>query len=305
MSFAIEPSVLTRESVQIEPPAPNPKSFLKWVGGKKQLIPEILKSFPEAIDTYHEPFVGGGALFWHLAGKKAFKEASINDWNSELVICYRVIRDDPHKLMAALDKLYYDKILFLTQRALDPKKLDDIARAARMIFLNKWGFNGLYRVNKSGQFNVPFGAYKTPPTLYNSLNILDCHAVLQDVWIHNGDFEACLETAKRGDLVYFDPPYVPLNPTSDFTSYTSAGFGLAEQTRLANLVHELANREVRVVLSNSDTPLVRELYKDFEIREIMARRSINSKGDGRGAVKELLVLTCGQNVLLAQSLSGL
>ena len=262
-----------------------PKPVLKWVGGKSQLIPEIVKSFPASIDTYFEPFVGGGAMFWHLAGKKAFKDAHINDYNTELITCYRVIRDNPHALMDALRKMKSgSKDVFLAQRALIPKELSDVARAARMIYLNRNGFNGLYRVNKSGAFNVPFGSYKTPPTLFVEENIFACHSALQDTWINNGDFEDKLEVAKKGDLVYFDPPYVPLNITSNFASYTEVGFGLMAQKRLAALVKELADREVKVVLSNSDTPLVRELYQAYEIREIMARRNINSKGDGRGEI---------------------
>ena len=279
------------EIAQIVPAVRKPKPFLKWVGGKTQLIPEIVKAFPTEVNAYFEPFVGGGAMFWHLAAQKFFKEAHINDWNTELITCYRVIRDNPKALMDALDKMSYDKTLFLAQRALIPKNLDDVTRAARMIYLNKCGFNGLYRVNKSGQFNVPFGSFKTPPTLYSRQTILDCSHALQDTWINNGDFENKLEVAKKGDLVYFDPPYVPLNITSNFASYTEKGFGLEAQKRLANVVHELADREVKVVLSNSDTPLVRELYQAYEIREIMARRNINSNGEGRGAIKELLVVT--------------
>jgi len=267
------------------------KPFLKWVGGKTQLLPELLKAFPKEIGTYYEPFVGGGSVFFNLANSGQFKNAIINDWNLELVTCYRVIKKQPQALMAALDLLHYDKTLFLAQRALRPEGLSDVDRAARMIFLNKCGFNGLYRVNKSGQFNVPFGSYKTPPTLYVEPNIRACSAALQHVNIYNTDFDDILEHAGPGDLVYFDPPYVPLNPTSDFTSYTSVGFGMADQIRLADRVKDLANRKVKVVLSNSDTPLVRKLYQDFEIREIMARRSINSKAEGRGAITEILVVT--------------
>src|SRR6478609_114856 len=268
-----------------------PKPPIKWVGGKTQLLPEILKVFPEKIETYFEPFTGGGAVFWHLASMLQFKQARLNDWNAELVTVHRVIRDQPQQLMDQLKLLQYDKPMFLEWRAKDPKQLDDVTRAARMIYLNKTGFNGLYRVNKRGDFNVPFGAFKTPPKLFDEQNILACSDALQGVEIHQGDFANGLELAQPGDLVYFDPPYVPLNPTSNFASYTEVGFGLAAQKRLSGVFRDLADRGVKVVLSNSNTPLVRELYEGFEIREVMARRSINSKADGRGAIAELLVVS--------------
>lgn len=266
------------------------RPFLKWVGGKTQLLPQLLEVFPKTIRTYYEPFIGGGAIFFTLASQKRFERAIINDWNPELVNCYAVVRDAPGDLMAALDKLHYDKDLYMAQRALVPSTMTEIDRAARMIFLNKCGFNGLYRVNKSGQFNVPFGSFKTPPTLYERERILSCSEALRDVQIHHGDFEPVAGDAEQGDLVYFDPPYVPLNPTSDFTSYTSDKFGLAEQKRLADWFTVLAGRGVAVVASNSDTELVRKLYEAHDIRSVQARRNINSKGDKRGAVGEVIVI---------------
>lgn len=229
-------------------------------------------------------------MFWNVRNR--FKECVINDWNWELVTTYQVIQDFPEDLIKRLQEfeLVYGKEEFLRLRALDPSTQCLVMRAARMIALNKWGFNGLYRVNKSGKFNVPFGSHKKPPTLCDVENILSCSKALAGVDILQGDFEVAVSTSKSGDFVYFDPPYVPLNPTSDFTSYTSVGFGLKDQQRLAACVQDLYKRGVSVVLSNSYTPTVLELYKDFTIHEVQARRSVNSKGDGRGKIAEALVV---------------
>src|ERR1700733_3352565 len=199
-----------------------PKPPFKWVGGKTQLLPEILKHFPQSSQgTYFEPCICGGAVFWNVRDR--FKECIINDWNWELVTTYQVIQDFPEDLIKRLQEfeLVYGKEEFLRLRALDPSRQCLVMRAARFIALNKWGFNGLYRVNKSGKFNVPFGSHKKPPTLCDVENLLACSKTLAGVDILQGDFELAVATAKAGDFVYFDPPYVPLNPTSDFTSYTS------------------------------------------------------------------------------------
>lgn len=267
------------------------KPFIKWVGGKTQLLNEILSCLPEKISTYYEPFIGGGALFFRLANEGRFERAVINDWNFELVTVYQVIQDFPGDMMGQLALIPYSREEFNRQRELDPMQLCAIKRAARMIYLNKTGFNGLYRVNKSGKFNVPFGKFSKPPTVFDPENIRACSAVLQGVQISQGDFADAVKEAKQGDFCYFDPPYVPLNPTSDFTSYTSIGFNIKEQERLAQLCRDLSARGVRVVASNSNTQVVRDLYHGFEIREVMARRNVNSKGDKRGAIAELLMVS--------------
>lgn len=267
------------------------KPFLKWAGGKTQLLDKILDCFPAKVRTYYEPFIGGGAVFFAMAMHRRFERAVINDWNVEIVDCYRVIRDFPTDLIGQLGLFKYDRKVFETLRSFDPNKLSPVRRAARTIYLNKTGFNGLYRVNKDGKFNVPFGKYKTPPKVFEPGNLQACSSALnQFVNIYATDFAAVCTGAERGDLVYFDPPYVPLNPTSDFTSYTSQGFGLKDQERLARLFAALSQKGVTVVASNSDTEVVRKLYANFKIIEVQARRNINSKGDKRGPVTELLIV---------------
>lgn len=263
--------------------------FVKWVGGKRQLLPEIEKYIPAEYDTYFEACVGGGALFCKLAPKKAV----INDWNPELVTCYRVIKNNPQALIDRLNELTVvedRRKVFTEYRQVYAPGLTDVERAARLIFLNKNCFNGLYRENKKGIFNSPFGAYKKPPALFKEDNILAYHKGLKNTLILQGDFQDAVETAKPGDFVYFDPPYVPLNPTSAFTSYTAEGFGKKTQERLADTFKRLHSLGVHVILSNSDTPLVRELYAGYDIHTIQARRSVNSVGSKRGYVPEVLVV---------------
>jgi DNA adenine methylase len=272
----------------------NAHAPLKWVGGKSWLGPTLLPFIPDVINTYYEPFVGGGSVFWALAqANTKINRVVLNDSNEELIDLYRVIRDFPEELIRELEPLLYDKELYYWIRAQNPETLEPVRRAARTVFLNKNCFNGLYRVNKAGQFNVPFGRY-TNPTICDEENIRACSKVLQKAELHSGDFADVVSEAGPGDVVYFDPPYVPLNPTSNFTSYTSDGFGLRDQERLAICFKELAGKRVNVYLSNSDTPLVRELYgvdaHEFEFLEVQARRSINSNASKRGKVGELLVM---------------
>jgi DNA adenine methylase len=270
---------------------PQAKSPVKWVGGKSWLTSTLLPLLPSTVNTYYEPFVGGGAIFWAL-GQSPDHQISrvvLNDCNEELIDLYRVIRDFPEDLIQELKPLIYDKELYYTIRAMDPSGLHLARRAARTIFLNRTGFNGLYRVNKAGQFNVPFGRY-TNPTICDEENIRACSEVLRKAELNSKDFADVVDDVKAGDVVYFDPPYVPLNPTSNFTSYTSGGFGLRDQERLAICFRELVDKGVHVFLSNSDTPLVRELYSDFVLMEVQARRSINSKASKRGKINELLVI---------------
>jgi DNA adenine methylase len=268
---------------------------MKWAGGKTALLPTLLDLFPKRVRTYYEPFIGGGALFFALAAEGRFERAVINDWNDELVTAYRTIRDFPEELITKLSEItdaykLDARSTFEWWRALHTESLDPITRAARLLFLNRTCFNGLYRVNKTGKFNVPFGKYKNP-RICDPVNLRACSAIL-DRWasIKQGDFADACADAKHGDLVYFDPPYVPVNATSDFTSYTSNGFGIDAQYRLAALFKDLVERGVAVVASNSDTEIVRTLYEGFELHPVLVRRPINSKANGRGAISELIIV---------------
>ncbi len=260
------------------------KPFLKWAGGKTQLLPEILARMPENFGRYHEPFIGGGALFFNVRPNRAV----ISDINPRLVNTYLMLRDRLFEVMQALKKHHATEEHFYKVRAIDPESLCVVERAARMIFLNRTCFNGLYRVNKSGRFNVPFGKYKNP-TICNEDNLPRVSAALQGVDIRVSSAFDVRKRARRGDFVYFDPPYDPVSSSASFTAYAKEGFGRAEQTKLAEVFGALAHRGVHVLLSNSDTPLVRELYADFHIEQVFARRAINSRGGKRGAVAEVLV----------------
>jgi DNA adenine methylase len=263
------------------------RPFIKWAGGKSQLLPEMAKLFPpkDQIGRYFEPFLGGGAVFFYLQHPKSF----LSDTNRELVELYDTVKNDVEKLIKALKPHKNEHDYFYEIRSQNPDSLSSIERAARFIYLNKTCFNGLYRVNSKGGFNVPFGRYKNP-AICDAEGLRAASAALQNAKITYGDFQSVLEKAKTTDFIYFDQPYQPLNKTSSFTSYTSGGFGEKEQRQLAELYKELSNRGCFVMLSNSDTPLIRELYKDFCINEIQASRAINSNGSGRGKITELLVI---------------
>ncbi|MEQ9323788.1 MAG: Dam family site-specific DNA-(adenine-N6)-methyltransferase [Polyangiaceae bacterium] len=262
------------------------RPYLKWAGGKRSLLPQLLPHLPERFRRYHEPFVGSAALFFHLAPKKAW----LSDTNERLVRTYRGLRDDPDGVIERLRRFPHDKEFFLRKRQENIDDAGDTELAAWFIYLNKTGYNGLYRVNSKNVFNVPFGSYKRPK-ICDEPRLRACAGRLANVEIEVRDFEAAADRARKGDLVYFDPPYVPLSATSSFTSYTRHGFGPPEQERLRDTALRLVERGVHVVISNSSAPLVRELYAGsaFELIEIAARRSINSRGDRRGAVVELLL----------------
>lgn len=267
--------------------------FVKWAGGKRQLLKSITDLVPKKYNTYYEPFIGGGAVFFHLMPSKAV----INDYNKELINAYVTLRDNYLEVKSLLKKHQNNnsKEYFYEIRALDRNdefdKLSNAKRAARFIYLNKAGFNGLYRVNKKGQMNVPYAQKKNvnlvSPKLEETINYLK----EKQISIINMDFEDAVKSAKREDFVYFDPPYIPLKEGSDFTSYTDVGFDFEDQIRLKNVAIELTKRGVFVMLSNSDTQMTREIYSDsyFKIHEVSARRSINSKGHKRGKVGELII----------------
>lgn len=251
------------------------------------MLSQLLPLFPKQYNNYYEPFLGGGAVFF--SGIYVSHKAFLSDYNEEIINCYKVIRDDVDSLIKALALHRYEEKYYYSVRSTDPKSISVLHRAARTIFLNKTGFNGLYRVNKSGKFNVPFGKYVNP-TICDKDNLIACSKELKGVDLFAGDFQQSTEFVRANDLVYFDPPYVPVSETCDFTSYTKNGFGEKEQKRLALEFDRLAKLGAHVLLSNSDTPLVRELYKGHEIVEVQASRNINSKGAKRGKVGEVVVI---------------
>jgi len=258
--------------------------FLKWVGGKTSLLPELHKHVPARLRGYHEPFVGGGALFFSVQPRRAF----LADENAELIHCYAQVRDDVYAVLDALARHVYEKAHFTAVRALDPFALGPADRAARFIYLNKTCFNGLWRVNRAGRFNVPIGRYRNPKFNDPSALITASHA-LRGVELSHAPFEQSMARARAGDFVYLDPPYDPVSQTSSFASYTPNGFGWEDQERLAHACVVLNRRGVRFLLSNSATPRIRALYAGFEQRLVHAPRFVNSKASARGAVEELLV----------------
>ncbi len=276
--------------------ASKPKPFVKWVGGKRQLLKQfrLMDLYPpEGFDPeksrYFEPFVGGGAVFFDLLPKKAF----LADLNFELVTTYNVIKNDVEKLITALKKQRYNKEYYLKVRSKNPEKLSDLQVATRFIFLNRSGFNGMYRVNSKGGFNVPFGKYENP-LICDEINLRKVSKALQNVEIKHQDYKHVLKKAKKGDFVYFDPPYHPVSKTAAFTSYTSQGFGEKEQIELRNTFLELHKRGCFVMLSNSDAPFINKIYSEIKkygikINKVEAGRAINSKASGRGKITEVLV----------------
>lgn len=278
-------------------PRPDPPKYrpiLKWAGGKSRLVPRILSRLPEPIETYYEPFVGGGAVFFALASQGRFKRAVLADLNRDLVDVYKGVKADVDSVIRLLEEYRrrHDRETYYQTRQIDPQTLELVERAARLIYLNKTGYNGLYRVNRSGQFNVPFGRYENPsicdePRLRAAAQALRRRGVTIKV----ADFEQVSELAKPGDAVYFDPPYVPLSKTANFTGYHSALFGADEHRRLAMTFKELTRRKVEAVLSNSDAKETRLLYKSagIAIERVLVTRPINSKSTARGKVAELIV----------------
>ena len=264
------------------------RPFVKWAGGKQQLLTQLVKLVPKTYQRYWEPFVGGGALFFRLSPEKA----TLVDANADLINAYKVVQSDVVELIAELEKYRYDEATFYQIRDWDRHSdflnRSPVERAARFLYLNRTCFNGLYRVNSKGEFNVPFGRY-TNPTIVNRDNLLQCSKVLKDTEIYTGDFDSSEKKVERGDFVYFDPPYVPLTNTSSFTSYTTDGFTIDMQTALRDLCVRLDERGVHWIVSNSSSFIIRELYNGFKISTVLAQRAINSKGAKRGAIEEVLV----------------
>lgn len=274
-----------------------PKPFIKWVGGKRQLLPELLARLPLEYNRYFEPFIGGGALFFAHRPKKAF----ISDINEELVNAYRVLEDDVESLIAELfkhshkhsqgDDNFSESYFYKLRNAdrLDSyRSWSDVSRAGRFIYLNKTCYNGLYRVNSQGQFNAPFGDYKRPK-ICDVANLRACSFALKKARVHCMSFITAAQRAKTGDFVYFDPPYAPLNATSNFTGYAKSGFGVEDQQQLKKLCDALEAKGVKWMLSNSTAPLILDLYRDYRIEKVYASRAINSKAEKRGKIQELII----------------
>lgn len=269
------------------------KPFVKWAGGKRQIIDKIMHLIPDEFDTYYEPFIGGGALLFELSPKKAV----INDSNIELMNVYSVLCDyEKFKKMCNTLNSYetkHSEEFYYEIRSKDRNKssynrLADYTKAARTIYLNKACFNGLYRVNSKNEFNVPFGK-KIKINTYEGSNLITVsnYLTMNNIKILSTDFEEAVKDAKKGDFVYFDPPYD--SDTKTFTNYTEIGFDKNEQIRLARVFKELDEKGVYVMLSNHNTLLVNELYKDYKFHYIEAKRAINSNGEKRGKVEEVII----------------
>lgn len=271
------------------------KPFLKWAGGKTALLPELLKAAPKRIETYYEPFVGGGALFFALQAEDRFERAVLSDSNEELINAYVQVRDNVDALIRAL-QVHQRKHRDAEDRAeyyymIRGKNLTcDLGGAANLIFLNKTCYNGLYRVNSKGRFNVPHGRHVNP-TICDEPNLRAVSQALQGVSLEVADFAAAPSAAGEGDFVYFDPPYVPLSETAYFTSYTAKDFDMEEQERLATTARNLACQQSSVALSNSGHPDVVSMYSSetFQLDEVHVRRAINSKAQRRGPIREYLI----------------
>lgn len=269
-----------------------PQPFLKWAGGKRQLLPEIRKYIPETFHTYYEPFVGAGAVLFDLQPQKAV----INDINAELVNVYYAIKDNVEELIEDLKKHENDKDYFYEMRNVDRtpgyEKLSPVKKASRIIYLNKTCFNGLFRVNSRGQFNVPFGKYKNPQIVNEAvLRAVHDYLSTNEIQIKNTDFVSAVASATKGDFVYFDPPYDPVSETASFTSYSLNGFRKEDQIRLRDLCVELDERGVKFLLSNSATDFIMDRYseKGFIVETVSATRNINSVASKRGKIDEVLI----------------
>ena len=268
---------------------------VKWVGGKRQLLDEIAPRLPKRITTYCEPFLGGGAVLFSLQPRNAI----VNDLNADLMLVYEVIRDDVELLIAALEQHENTAEYFYNIRDLDRDKnayreMSAVERASRIIYLNKTCYNGLFRVNASGEFNSPFGHYKNP-NIVNApvLRAVSKYLTANNIQLLHIDFEEVLQRVPRGGFVYLDPPYDPVSDTASFTGYNRGGFGREEQERLKRCCDELAARGVRFLLSNSATSFIKELYTGYTVEIVHAKRTINSDASKRGAVEEVLIRNYG------------
>jgi DNA adenine methylase len=280
-------------------PQIEPKPFLKWAGGKTQLLSQLKPYFPARFDGYHEPFLGSAAVFFYLYNlkqrgdlKASMKRVSLTDSNADLVTCYRAVRDGVKGVIGWLEehKANHNKRYYYKIRAQNTLNMGDVERAARLIYLNKTCYNGLYRVNSKGQFNVPMGRYKNPG-IYDPDELSAASHALQDVTIEVADFRDVLNRAKKGDFIYFDPPYFPVSKTASFTAYTEKVFGKYQHESLELVFRALHERGCNVLLNNSWTDFTQALYAGYNPVQLSASRHINSKGDRRGKVSEMLVVS--------------
>ena len=269
---------------------------VKWVGGKRQLLDEITPLLPRRITSYCEPFLGGGAVLFSIQPSKAI----INDINEDLMLVYAVIRDDVEGLIKSLEQYENTSEYFYKIRDIDRDKefyhsMSKVERASRLIYLNKTCFNGLFRVNSSGEFNSPFGHYKNP-NIVNApvLRAVNKYFNANKIQIYNEDFEVTLKRVNKGGFVYLDPPYDPVSDTANFTGYNKGGFNRKEQERLKECCDDLTRRGVNFMLSNSATAFIKELYQDYDITIVKAKRAINSNASKRGAVEEVLIRNYGK-----------
>ena len=272
-----------------------PKPFVKWVGGKRQLMQDLENNFPKQFATYHEPFLGGGAVMFNLLTKRPRLSCNVSDFNSDLILAYVTIRDKLGKLIESLEnhsKNYHKNSAEYYYQVRKQEPRQQIEKVSRLLFLNKTCFNGLYRVNKKGQFNVPLGRY-TNPNIVNKDNLTAVSKTLQSkkIKISCRDFEAVLGDAKKGDLVYFDPPYQPVSRTANFTSYTHRDFTEDDLERLAKLADQLHSKGCYVLLSNSNSKTVKDFFskKHWKISSIIVNRGINSNAQKRTGHKEIII----------------
>ena len=268
---------------------------VKWVGGKRQLLPQILPLIPKRMTAYCEPFLGGGAVLFALQPRRAL----VNDLNQDLITVYRVIRENADALIEHLSRHENTPEYFYRIRDLDRDKdayaaLSDVEKASRLLYLNKTCYNGLFRVNASGAFNSPYGHYRRP-NIVNEQTIRGVSRYFNscDITFFSGDFAAVLEQVPEGGFVYLDPPYDPVSDTASFTGYNKGGFGREEQVRLKECCDALTARGVKFLLSNSATPFIRELYGSYRVSIVQARRAVNSVASRRGAIEEVLVRNYG------------
>jgi len=271
------------------------RPFLKWVGGKAQLLSQFEKYFPQDFNNYFEPFIGGGAVYFDLSPAKAH----INDVNVTLISTYKNLKNNSEEIIRILKKLdaeYKKKdeqerseLFYKIREKFNDLSDSEIKKSAYLIFLNKTCFNGMYRENSKGGFNSPFGKYKNPPIL-DQENLKNVSSILRHTKLTSVSFEKAIKEAKKGDFVYFDPPYHPLNKTSNFTGYHENGFSEKDQIKLKEVVDELDKKGCFVMLSNSYTSFIKELYGKYRQETVMANRAINCKASGRGKIKELLIL---------------
>lgn len=274
------------------------KPFVKWVGGKNQVVPQLAKFIPEEFDDYYEPFLGGGALYFYLS-KSLPGSSQLNDINEILIFAFLTVKKNPNLLISQLKNLEHEyhklddvgqkQYFYQAREEFNNINSQTIRKVALLIFLNKTCFNGLYRENSKGKFNVPFGNYNNPK-ICDDENLREVSRLLKKATLTSIDYVEAVKTAIKDDFIYFDPPYHPLNKTSNFTSYSKDSFNEIDQRRLRDLFVELDSRGCKLMLSNSSSPFIVELYAGFRQEPIMAPRSINSNGNARGKIQELVIL---------------